>query len=225
MQLSVIRTRLRARLGSPTTADVPDATLTQSINEAYQDILDRFRFHENRFPAVPTAFLSGFSTINISAQGISVLQQVGILNPTTNVRSKLTKRDRNWWDTHFISTTTGIPTDYLREGSNLYLWPVPDQTYTGYLWEIYGQADLAADGDIPALPTAWHHGIILLARYKFRESVEDYARAAAAFQVWSNWVATKTDELDEELKADFESGVVIPNLQQPTSRLDFDHSA
>ena len=56
MDLTTMRTRLRARIGNPDVVDVPDDDLTRIINSAYGDIADRFRFHKVRkictFPTV-----------------------------------------------------------------------------------------------------------------------------------------------------------------------------
>ena len=48
MNLPAIVTRLRRRVGSPTTAEVPDSEMEENINDAYRDVAHKFRHHKSR---------------------------------------------------------------------------------------------------------------------------------------------------------------------------------
>lgn len=219
MNLTTLQTRLRERIGNPTTTDVPDATLTVRLNEAYQDILDRFRFRKNRKTDTSITTVASTGAYNLP-NDVSIV--LSVKDETNDV--KLVKRDRDWVDAWDDDTATGKPLSYFIDASQINLFPVPDDAYSIKVRYIYDVTDLSAGGDTPVLPTSWHHGIVLLARYKYWEVVDDAARMQTALAAWQSWISTKTVEFDEEKLQDYDQAIVVPTLQQPTSRLDFDHS-
>lgn len=216
MQLSVLRTKLRSRIGNPDTTDVPDVDLTAHINSAYRDIADRFRFHAVRkictFPTV-----SGTKDYGLPAD-LSV-----ILNARDETSgSKLSKTDYSddAWQESENDDVDGIPESYIRMRNFIRIEPTPDGVYTIRLFYKAGVVDLAADADAPILPDSWHEGILKLARYYFYDSKPDAPKAQYALANYNSWVSTKPVEVDEE-KKDLDKGVRIPTLQKARA-LDFD---
>lgn len=220
MQLSEIRTMLRRRVGNPTSGQATDSFLDQIINIAYRDVANRFRFHQSRL-------LFSFSTV-VGTQSYDLPSDCRVLlrvrNTTQNYEGKLEKLGDRRVAEITDEETDGTPTQYARYNNKLYLYPTPDQIYTLEIYYKQELTDLAADADIPVIPTSWHYGIVLLARFYYFDDQGETAKAIAANNIYDNWVSNQPDELDEE-KVDFDSGVSIPTLENwGGKRLDFDHS-
>jgi len=222
MDLSTIRTRLRERIGNPDTTDVPNATLTLRINEALIDIQDIYNFNATKITGVTLVTAASDYDYTLPA-AIDVL--IGVRDNTNGV--KLVKRDRVWWDSLSAATSwvNAKPTNYFRDGGTLYIYPPPDGVYTLRVRYRNATTELSADGDTPIIPLSWHPGVVLLARCKHWESIEDWPKYQVARQGWNDWASTKTDEVAEELKADYDQGVKLPDLAKFASRgqYDFDH--
>lgn len=208
MDLTTMRTRLRARIGNPDTTDVPDATLTRIINSAYTDIADRFRFHSARklctFPTVADTQDYGLPTDLIEIMKVRD-QTNGWQLSKADYLDEAAKEERS------DSVITERPRFYIRYRNFIRLEPTPDGVYTIELFYRAGITELSADGDTPILPSAWHEGIIKLARHYFYDEVGDIPKAQYALSIYNSWLSTKPNEVDEE-KKDLDKGVRIPTL-------------
>lgn len=218
MNLSTMRTRLRERIGNPDTTDVPDATLTNRLNEAYRFIWDRYRFHANRTTNSSIATVAGTASYALPAGCDSIMS----VKDTTN-KVKLKKIGKDTYDAKG-TITNGKPTEYFRENNNIILWTTPDGIYTIRVRYKTAMTDLSADGDEPSIPTSWHDGIVALARFMHWDTVGDVPKAQYAFRMWKEWVSDKSNEIDEELFQDYDESVSVPTLEQAIDRLDFDYS-
>lgn len=219
MDLQTFQTRLRERVGNPSTIDVLDSTLTLRINEAYEDIWDRYRFHAARGTSSAITTVAGTNSYTMPTTA-DVLMEVR--DATNGV--KLKKMGRDDWYSLNQGTSTGRPTRYYREGTTLYLDPNPDGAYAFLLLFKKPYTALSGATDSPAIPSSWHQGILLLARYKFWETTGNWAQAQAAMSVYEAWLADKTDEIDEEIFADSSFNAQPEGLGVPLNRLDFDHA-
>lgn len=218
MNLTTLQTRLRERIGNPTTSDVPDATLTIRLNEAYETIWDRFRFHSNR--GKNTSITTVASTNSYAmASTIDVVRSVR--DNTNGV--KLRKLMQREWEEINQGSTTGKPTGYYTDGTNLYLDPNPDGAYVIQIEHRKSYTALSAGGDSPSLPSSWHLGVVLLARYYHWEVTSNWQNAQVADLAYKNWLSDKTDEIDEETFADSSFNVQPETLEVSLNRLDFDH--
>ena len=99
-----------------------------------------------------------------------------------------------------------------------------DDAYTLHVRYVAYPADMVNDSDLPAIPTMWHDGIILRARYKYFDEVGNLPMSQYTFRAWSEWADGKASEWDEENKADWDMPVTLPTIQTTTTKLDFDHS-
>jgi hypothetical protein len=237
MQLVDFRTNLRARIGNPTTAEVPDATLTDLINDAASELADRFEFHDVRkivtFPTVAPVGTVTTTRYNIPADCLAVLSvwnTGSTANPTA--QGKLEKRDEAWLaqqQTDPTNPITGIPLAYVRQRDWIELSPAPDDVYTIRL-TYKATNTMVQDTDTPVTPVTWDKGILHLARAKFYDEIRlDTEKAKWAFTVYETWVQSKPVEVEEEDFADNVEGVVMPTLSrfrlgplQPRSSNDFD---
>jgi hypothetical protein len=219
MTISEMRTMLRSRIGSPSTVDVPDAKLTESINIAYKDIADRYRFHKAR-KRCQFSTIVGQDKYDLPSDVLAVLR----VSDETN-RKKLTKGGDRTVSSRQQDATQGRPVWYVRYRDYMQLGPVPDGVYLMEVFYKYALADLTdADNQTPGIPSSWHYGIVLMAKYYYYEDQGDSPKAQTAYEAWKLWVADKPTEIDEET-VDIDSGVEIPTLDDTLEpRLDFDHS-
>lgn len=217
MRLSEMRTILRSRIGNPTIVDVPDSVLDQELNAAYQDIVDRYRFHKARKRCQFDTVI-GQARYDLPSDVLSVFR---VKDMTNNV--KLTK----WGDRQLsvADVTEAKPTRYVRYRDYIELWPTPDGVYTIEVYYKYAHGKMTADDDQPGLPSVWHEGIMVKAKYNYYMNIaNDQPKAVMAYEGWKLWVQDKPTEIDEE-SVDIDSGVEVVPLSTPiTERLDFDHA-
>lgn len=208
MDLSTMRTRLRARIGNPDTTDVPDADLTRIVNSAYGDIADRFRFHMVR-KICTWDTVSGTQDYGLPTD---LLEIIKVRNQTEGWQIK--KGDyvdaADKWE-RSDSVIESRPTHYIRYRNFMRLEPTPDGVYTIELFYKAGVVNLVDNADEPILPSTWHEGIIKLARHYFYDEKGDIPKAQYALAIYNSWLSTKPNEVDEE-KKDLDKGVRIPTL-------------
>lgn len=228
MQLSTMRDTLRSKVGSPTTTDVTNATLTRIINAAYREIGAKYPFSELRC-------IKTFDAIALEARytlptDLAVLFRVW---DATN-QIKLQKRGVRYLATIPKGTPPGRPRSYVRTKDFIQLVPAPDEVISISIFYLTEVADMVDDTDTPVLPLAWHDGIVLKARHIFYDERGDVGKAIYSKSEWKDWVADKPSEIDQE-KDDLEdSGVIVASLgnehgrstlggrRQPTN-WEFDH--
>ena len=191
--------------------------MDECLNDSNQEITDKYIFHKGRkivtFPTV-----SGSKLYDIPSDCLSVFS---IWNTTTNFQQKLRKRDENWLATQ-QTETNGPPVCYVRQRGWIQLSPTPDAVYTLRLFYKAWTATLVTDGDVPAIPEAWHPGVWRYARYIYWDQIRgDNAKAQWCLGVFQQWVSDKPTELQEEQQMDDTEGVIIPGLVGRVASNDF----
>jgi hypothetical protein len=142
-------------------------------------------------------------------------------------KTRLRKVDSNYVaDNDFDAVLSGKPQFYMRLGTYIQLFPTPDGLYVIEMLFRNITATLINDGDIPAVPSPWHRGIVIYATYMYyADQARDQQKATFAFNEFNAWVKTKPVEVQDEL-ADLDQGVEIPTLSREAPiRTDFDHSS
>lgn len=221
MQLSDMVSKVRRRIGSPSTTDVTDATIKEHINAAYREIADNFRFHSVRklctFDTVADTRRYGLPT--------DCAFVIRVRNKDDEAaQPRLEKLDDRRAAELLNSDTTGVPTQYMRYKDWIELEPTPDDVYTIEVFYRADVTDLSDDADEPVFPVAWHAGIVHLATWNYFVEEGDVPKANNAYNIYDLWSSKKTNEVDEE-KRDLDSGVEIPTLSNSVSSgLDFNHS-
>lgn len=221
MDLTTMRTRLRARIGNPDTTDVPDEDLTRILNSAYSDIADRFRFHTVRK-------LCTFPTVDAEQNYSLPTDLLEIMKVRDQTNGRQIKKgdyiDAAGKIERSNSIITTQPLFYIRYRNFIRLEPTPDGVYTIELFYKAGVVNLAGDEDSPILPATWHEGIVKLGRHYFYDEKGDIPKAQYALAIYNSWLSTKPNEVDEE-KKDLDKGVRIPSLatgRRGFSQEDFD---
>lgn len=216
MNLPAIVTRLRRRVGNPTTAEVPDAELHENINDAYRDVATKFRHHKSR-KTVSIATIVG-------TQQYALQTDVGaVLRVWDDTNKKRLKRRGARWFAELGTQENGKPTDYVRRGSNLELLPPADGVYTVQVYYSHTITTLTGTAS-PDIPETWHIGVLHLSEWYYWIDRGDAEKADSAYKVWQLWVRDKPVEIDEET-VDMEQGVVVPTLSEDNVvRYDFDEA-
>jgi len=206
MDLLTMRSTLRTKVGSPSTTDVTDATLTRIINAAYREIGAKYPFTELRC-------IKSFVTV-AGTNRYTVPTDLAVLFRVwddTNKR-KLAKRGVRYLATIPLNLADGNPTAYVRVKDWIQFVPTPSSVLTIQIYYLTEVADLVDDADTPVLALAWHDGIVYKARHIFYDERGDVGKAIYAKSEWKDWVADKPSEIDQE-KDDLEDvGVVVESL-------------
>lgn len=226
MQLSTMRDTLRTKIGSPSTSDVSEATLTRILNASYREIGAKYPFNETRC-------IKSFSTV-VGTNRYTLPTDLAVLfrvwDATNNI--KLRKRGVRFLATMPNQMPAGQPRDYIRAKDWIQLSPSPSEIISVQIFYLTEIQDMVDDTDTPVLPLAWHDGIVLKARHTFYDERGDVGKAIYSKSEWKDWVADKPSEIDQE-KDDLEdAGVIVASLggehgrrfgRRAVSNWDFEH--
>lgn len=140
-------------------------TTTQSkayVNRVYAETALQFRFYE--LESVDATLVTVASTATVAVT--SGTRRVILLKDTTNKRV-LRFRSLEWMEEQDDSgDVISQPEYFTRFGTNLILWPIPDDVYTLRMRYRKLPTALSADGDTPVFPTEWHGYLVLKAASK-----------------------------------------------------------
>lgn len=206
MDIQTMLPILRSKVGSPTTADVPDALLTRVINDAYKFICARYPFHETRtIGDIDTVASTGSYDV---PEDLLVLYRVW---DDTN-KKKLKKRGPRYLGSIPLNQPTAKPLNYVRAENQLYVFPIPDAIYTLKLFYLRVPDLLEDTTDTPVIPSTWHDGLVLKARHLYYDERGDIGKALYAKNEWKDWVSDKPSEMDQEKDDYDDTAVIIPSL-------------
>lgn len=220
MDLTTARGKLRTRIGNPSTGEVPDSTLTECINIAQREIATKFKFYSSR--------VEGTITTASGTSDYALPSNVKVVRSVWDVTNKLKLRRAgerfNAEALTLYGTNYAKPQWYGRVGSNIRLYPTPDDVYSIKYLGKQIPTDLSADADLITLPDTWLDGLYKLARSKYYDDfAHDVTKAIDAMNSYQIWLKDQPTEIDEEM-IDNDSGVVLPTLGTVAPRYDFDHS-
>lgn len=156
--------------------DLDTATLTRLLNDAYEDVWSR----------EPWPFREGQVDITVS-QGVAQVTAPADFGKVASLFVKdmgtnLEPMRREDIGKQFPGNLTeqDQPVWYYFIGSGLYLYPVPDTTYTLTLYYLKQFTPLVNPTDVPALPS--NHRIIVLGALTSAYDMEDDNDVALRFQ-------------------------------------------
>lgn len=212
--LETLRDELREHLG------VDDVELDNDaadllLNRAYWELLDKFPFREKE---VSATFATVDGTILYSMPSpFEALRQLSIENPDTFEHTYLRKWSIREYEENYNSheDARGYPTNYVREGCAVRLWPTPDDAYTITIKYLTVLADLSDDNDSPGIPQQWHEIILYGALWRGYVRFGDYVRSKATQGMWANMIAgIKPTEAKEEVDTHY-SGLqaILPEYE------------
>lgn len=214
MQLSDLRTRLRARIGNPSTTDVPDTpNLDQHLNDAYQEILDKYKFRSRRARARFTTVVGNdkYLTQGLTDVIYKMWDRTNGVQLEYIGKTKLSEQDYDIVPNALVQN--GRPAKWTYIESYIQLLPPPDGVYDiEFVYKIV-YTPLAAATDIPNIPVTWHRGIYILAsKIYYEDEGNDVTKAAFHSNAFKDWAIDKPVEEHEQTEA-IDSGVEVPTLR------------
>lgn len=216
-----MRSLLRRRVGNPSATDVTDTVLTGHINDAIEEIRDKYKI----LAATPRArFTTGIGTARYM---LSTLTDTVLKVWDRTNGKELTKVGINYVAANDnVNVTNGKPLKWGRFEDYLELFPPPDGAYVIEVLYREFYTALIADVDVPDIPAAWHRGAVILAAFNYYDvDGKDAVKSKYQMDVWKNWLQDKPVEAHEE-QAAAGTGVELPTIDRGGSeRLDFDHSS
>lgn len=149
----------------PDTDTVDNIGALTFINRAFWDIVNKDMFKEVDLTA-PFGTVAGTTTYPTPAV-FDAVQHISILDPTSNQYVTLDPMDiRVYRDKQDLNVSEFTqPTNYVRYGSNIILWPTPDKVYTIQVDYIQTLIDLVAGGQFP-IPREWDEIILYGAAWR-----------------------------------------------------------
>lgn len=165
MQLSEMRTEVQSYLSNR--GDLSDSDTDEMLNRMYRQLAMSFRFYELDQTDTSITTSDGTASYNVPT-GARVIISIKITGDTEYI---LDPETIEWYeDQDTTSDNKGVPEKFVRYGSNLLLWPTPDDSYSLRVRYRKLPAELSQDSDEPVYPEDWHEVIILLStsRLAFR---------------------------------------------------------
>jgi hypothetical protein len=214
MNLGAMRTSLRTRIGSPSVADVPDANLNGHINDAYQEIFNKYKFKRRRARARFTTVIGAdkYDLSTLTDIVYKVWDRTNGKELTFVGTNVLSERDYDASPNALVQNAR--PEQYAHVETYLQILPPPDGLYVIELVYRVLFTTLVNDSDLPIIPANWHRGIVILAaHHHFDDEGGDVAKATYHGGAFDKWVADQPVEEHEETEA-IDTGVEVPTLGQ-----------
>lgn len=148
-------TQLRGYTGEDD-GDIDDDDVTLLLNQSWWEIMDKFEFREKE----QTGFFQTIvGEVNYPVpQPFECLRQISIQDPNSLQHSTLKRMVPNIYEKVINDNIAqeGFPTDYVREGCLVRLWPTPNGVYDITIKYMTVLADLDSNlNPIPAIPQVW----------------------------------------------------------------------
>jgi hypothetical protein len=211
-----LRNKLRVRIGNPSTTDVPDATLSEALNDAYRDVATKYPHHKARK-------LCEFSTVAETADYGLPTNCGAVLRVWDMTNDKRLNKGGPLSMNSDETPESGQPERFVRFRNFLKLDPPPDDVYTIRVYYRENITDLSLDGDEPVTPTTWDTGILILARWYYYDAMGDLPKAGYALNAYRTWISDRSTEIEEEMSA-YAGGVELPELSSGSGdRVSFDY--
>lgn len=197
------RTELRANLGFDIdgTTDLPDTDCDLLINRSYAWLLNEFKFRSKESTVVfPT--IAGERSYELP-DDFESLRGVSILATDTGQHTPLNRFTINLYEQKYNESVEDqtFPTDYLREGNCIKLWPTPDTIYSITLKYDRLLDDLGDIVSSASIPKNWEEFILTGAMYRGYIRLGDFPRAATLRKLLEADVA-KAQPVEKKEEAD-----------------------
>lgn len=175
------------------------------LNQSWWELTDTFKFKEKETSRTDNTVI-GTNTIAVQAD-INGLQVVSIQDLNSDQHNNLNEITIRDFEEAYVDRTEarGKPTHYIRRGSNIILWPTPDDVYeiTSYYWKTL--ADLVSGG--PTIPQSWDEVIMWGGIWRGFAQLGDFNRKRGAKETQLELLSTKeTDDVKEKTNRPY-SGV------------------
>lgn len=206
LSLSDMRELLREGLGGLDAQDLTNDEADRLLNMSFWALESRFPFKEKEC-RVSFDTQAGEESYNLpdeedpidleSIQSVSVMDDEGLSH-------KLTRMTVDWWDDANRTTdkdSRARPERYVRTANAIHLHPVPDDTYTIWVYLLKNLKNLVGGlVEAPNLPREWHEIVVegAVARGQFYRQDYNQAQMAQNFAIGKMRSAVPDENKDEE---------------------------
>jgi len=169
---------LKTRIINETNRDDLADDMSDDLNTVIASAIDQFaaeRWWFNEARTINACVIgNAFLTIPTGARIIDAVYLI-----VGGVRYYMTRRQTSDIDELYSVPMTGQPTDYAVFGSNIYMWPTPNQAY-GVLWELITDVTPALDYSVGTSANNWttEGADLIVAQSKIR-LYRDYLSSSA----------------------------------------------
>lgn len=176
-------------LGQLETNNITNDDLDELLNMALWDIESRFPF-ESKEKVTTIALVADDYDYSISGvTNFEAIRSIAFVD-SEGRRNKLAKTTRDWWDENFDDDEKGPPTKYFREGTTIFVYPIPRTEEVGLNIEVSFLESVASlvDGtkETTGLPRNWDElvvsGAIWRGQYIYNK---DYESTIGAINIQS----------------------------------------
>jgi hypothetical protein len=176
LSLATLISELRAQLGVDSD-DMPDAEATLLLNRSYWAVLNKFDFKEKEQSYVITTVDGTFTyALDLSTEAVQRLYIRGDSDTETHKLDQITEDTYSEWH-NTSSDLRARPTHYVRYGSDIKLWPTPDDEYTIIADHLAVLSDIPSAG--PAVPQEWHEIVLMGGVWRGHMKLREYQQAYA----------------------------------------------
>lgn len=192
--LSTLRSRLRQRIGNPSTTALPNASADSYVNLGYHHTLDTF-LHTVMRQEYQFSTVAGTATYTIPRAYRSLIR---LWNQTEGKRVyKVTDVYAYQLRAGTNDTTRGRPIRYFKKGAEVRLFPTPDAVYVMQAYCKMKLSDLVNDTDEIEIDD-WDDIILARAAYGYYLDIGDEPKAKWQLAVWKEATNNKPSQLEEE---------------------------
>lgn len=169
---------LRSHLGLDSD-ELDDAAALFLLNRSYWEVLNRFPLREKEKTATFQTVASTYS-YELPAE-FDALRLISIEDLNDQSHTPLNRLTSFRYESLYQNATDAEakPTDYLREGTCIKLWPTPDDSYTITIKYWANLDDLSTGSTEPDVPREWHEVILYGAVHRGFIKLKDFAQANA----------------------------------------------
>lgn len=189
------------------------------INQSWWEIMDKFDFREKQDDAIISTVVGqrdynlASTILAADAVAFEALRGVFLLDPDTNEHQPLDEISIRKYETLYNEDeeSRDEPTNYVRDGGIIRLWPTPDDVYDITLYFLKTLSDVAAGG--PDVPQAWHEIIKYGAIWRTHHRFRDYTSAKEVRDTQLALIASAQTNVGKEDKYKGQIGVSVPTRE------------
>lgn len=202
LSLANLRAEFLAHTGLETSDfDNGNTDIDLIINRSWWEIMDKLDFREKEASDTYTTEI-GENTYTITELFGSTSIFDAIREVTLNYNNKQYKLNQMTlavFNENYNSDEGeyAMPTHYIRDGSNMILWPTPDLEYNLTLYFQQVLSDIPSAG--PDVPQSWDEIVLYGAVWRGFMRMGDYNRSAAAKKIQLTLIDTSTPVKAKEL--------------------------
>lgn len=213
-QLSSIVTLVQKRVRD-TAYDTGE--ITQYINDTQNDVFNEYRLPFMQTTQTYTVTIGTSDITNGSGLPTNYTQAVDLINTLASNEQLIPYREFNQLDYFYpdeddtTANPAGVPQYWYFYAEIIKLFPVPDKAYTLTLRYYKKPTLLAADADVPSIPSQFQELLVVGAAYRVMQVKDNYDQAAI--------LQNKYDEILQKLVMQSSQNQVGYPTQMPINRI------